>query len=208
MSDMNLNRRDLLKTIGSSLILTTAGVGVLPPILAQHVHQAVLDIKSLDGGPNYEPKYLNKHEFATLRRLSELIIPADAHSKGALDSGAAEYIDFLCSRSTQLADIYTGGLAWLDNTMQKHYQAAFLDAKPADQTAMLDLISYRKNQTPEIAPGITFFRWARNMVVDAYYTSPVGIADLGYMGNTAVAHFSVPQEAIDYAIKRSPFANS
>ena len=52
-----LSRRDLLKTIGSSMILTTAGVGVLPPVLAQHVHSAVLEIKSLDGGPNYQPKY-------------------------------------------------------------------------------------------------------------------------------------------------------
>lgn len=207
MSENTLNRRDLLKTIGSSLILTAGGVGVLPPILAQHVHEAVFEIKSLDGGANYAPKYLTKHEFLTLRKLSALIIPADEHSKGAIDSGAAEYIDFLCSKSTELADIYTGGLAWLDNAMERHYQARFLDAKPADQLAMLDPIAYRKNSTPELAPGISFFRWARNMVVDAYYTSPVGIADLGYVGNTGMAVFSVPQEAIDYAIKRSPFAN-
>jgi hypothetical protein len=43
-------------------------------------------------------------------------------------------------------------------------------------------------------------------VADGYYTSPIGIKDLGYMGNTASTHFSVPQEAIDYAVKRSPFA--
>ena len=45
------------------------------------------------------------------------------------------------------------------------------------------------------------------MVVDAYYTSPAGVKDLGYMGNGAMRVFSVPQEAVDYAIKRSPFAN-
>jgi len=43
-------------------------------------------------------------------------------------------------------------------------------------------------------------------VADAYYTSPIGMRELGYMGNSAVAHFSVPQEAIDYAVKRSPLA--
>jgi hypothetical protein len=42
------------------------------------------------------------------------------------------------------------------------------------------------------------------MVVDAYYTSPEGIKAIGYLGNTAVAKFEVPQEAIDYAVKRSP----
>ena len=44
------------------------------------------------------------------------------------------------------------------------------------------------------------------MVVDAYYTSPVGVKDIGYMGNTASSEFSVPAEALAYALKRSPLA--
>lgn len=190
------------------MILTTAGVGVLPPVLAQHVHSAVMEIKSLDGGANYPPKYLTRHEFATMRRLSDIIIPADEHSKGAIDAGAAEYIDFMCSRSQEFAQIFTGGLGWLDGEMQKRYQSTFVDAKPDQQIAMVDLIAYRKNQSAELGPGITFFGWARNVVVDAFYTSPVGIADLGYIGNTAMASFSVPKEALDYALKRSPFAEA
>jgi hypothetical protein len=43
-------------------------------------------------------------------------------------------------------------------------------------------------------------------VLDAYYTSPIGIKELGYMGNTAVSEFHVPEEALQYALKRSPFA--
>jgi len=42
------------------------------------------------------------------------------------------------------------------------------------------------------------------MVVDAYYTSPAGIQAIGYKGNTAVAKFEIPQDAIDYTLKRSP----
>jgi gluconate 2-dehydrogenase gamma chain len=204
---MEPSRRDLLKAIGSSMILTTAGVGVLPPVLAQHVHSTVMDIKSLDGGVNYQPKYLTTHEFATMRRLSDMIIPADPHSKGAIDAGAAEYIDFLCSKSPEFAEIFTGGLGWLDAAMMKHDQNTFLSANPEQQTAMLDLIAWRKNQSPELGPGIHFFSWARNVVVDAYYTSPVGIAELGYMGNTGMSEFSVPKEALEYALKRSPFAD-
>ena len=68
------------------------------------------------------------------------------------------------------------------------------------------MIAYRKNESPETAPGIQFFAWVRKMVADAYYTSPIGIKDLGYMGNTALSHFSVPEEAVEYALKRSPFA--
>ena len=59
---------------------------------------------------------------------------------------------------------------------------------------------------PEIAPGIKFFAWLRRMTVDAYYTSAAGIKEVGYMGNRGMKEFKVPQEAIDYAVKRSPFA--
>jgi hypothetical protein len=41
------------------------------------------------------------------------------------------------------------------------------------------------------------------MVVDAYYTSPIGVKDVGYMGNKGMSEFKVPQGAIDYAVKRS-----
>jgi gluconate 2-dehydrogenase gamma chain len=68
---------------------------------------------------------------------------------------------------------------------------------------MLDLIAYRKNDTPELGPGIAFFTWVRNMTVDAFYTSKAGMDDLGYMGNSAMSEFHVPAEAIDYALKRS-----
>ena len=125
---------------------------------------------------------------------------------GSLDAGAPEFIDYLSSQNKDMGDIYTGGIAWLDTEMKRRYGAAFVDAKPADQTALLDLIAYRRNSTPEFAPGIHFFAWMRNMVVDAYYTSPVGVKDLGYMGNQAVSEFSVPAEALAYALKRSPFA--
>jgi gluconate 2-dehydrogenase gamma chain len=196
----NPTRRDVLIAFGAT--------GIVTPLLAQHVHQAVAEVKSLDPGPNYRPKYLTSHEYATLRKLSDFIIPTDGHSKGAIDAGAAEFIDFLCSRNEKMAQTYTGGLAWIDDEMQRRYQQSFLSAGREQQTALLDEISWRKNQTPANAAGVKFFSWCRGMVIDAFYTSPVGIADVGFIGNQVLASFSVPDEALQYALKRSPFANS
>lgn len=191
----DFSRRDLLR-----VSLTTLGVSVVSAEAAQHVHHAVAEVKKT--GP-YTAKFFNAHEYQTLSKLADLIIPADEHSQGALAGGAPEFIDFLCSQSPELAAIYTGGLAWLDHEMNKRYEATFLAAKPEQQTAMLDLIAYRKNSSAELAPGVQFFNWARNMTVDAFYTSKAGMDDLGYMGNSAMSEFHVPAEAIDYAVKRS-----
>jgi gluconate 2-dehydrogenase gamma chain len=194
MSDVS--RRDLLRGIALS-----ATLGGLPLEAAQHVHDLALQEKA--AGP-YKPKLFNAHEYATLRRLADLIVPADDVSPGALAAGAPEFIDLLSSQNPELAAIYTGGMAWLDREMQRRYSTDFVGVTPEQQIAMLDLIAYKKNESPELGPGIRFFTWVRKMVVDAFYTSPVGIKDLGYIGNTAVSKFEIPQEAIDYALKRSP----
>lgn len=209
MFETDSTRRDLLRRIGGAFTLAAAGAGG-PWILAaqdvQHVHQAVSADKAGQKGP-YQPKALTAHEYATLDRLAGLIIPADEHSPGAVEAGAAAFIDFLCAASDEMLAIYTGGIAWIDDAMRLRADGKdFLTASPTDQTALLDLIAWRKNQSPELNPGIQFFDWARRMVVDAYYTSPIGFKDIGYMGNSAMSAFHVPQEAVDYVMKRSPIA--
>jgi gluconate 2-dehydrogenase subunit 3-like protein len=154
----------------------------------------------------YQPKALTAHEYTTLQRLTDMIIPADDRSAGALEAGAADYIDFLCGACQELKEIYTGGIAWLDSAMRHHHSTDFVGAPAELQAAVLDRIAYRKNASPELNPGVAFFAWVRNMTVDAYYTTPIGVKEIGFMGNGAASEFHVPKEAVEYALKRSPFA--
>lgn len=196
---MSVTRRDLLRNASA---LFVAGIG-LEPAIAQQLHQQVR--REQASAPGYSLKFFKHHEFQTLQRLAELIIPADETGPSARDAGAAEFIDLLCSRNEELGQIFTAGLLWLDATMQDRFGSIFLKASEENQRQMLDLLAYRKNHTPDLRPGVHFWRWLRRLVVDAYYTSPEGIKAIGYMGNQAVSEFSVPKEAIDYALKRSPF---
>ena len=40
------------------------------------------------------------------------------------------------------------------------------------------------------------------MTVDAYYTSPIGIADLQYRGNEVLESFAVPADAMAFINRR------
>jgi gluconate 2-dehydrogenase gamma chain len=191
---MSISRRDVLARIAAAAMAGPVGLDA-----AQHVHEAAAADVAASGGV-YAPKALTQHEFDTLKMLCEIIVP------NASKGGAAEFIDLLSSQNPEMAAIYTGGIAWLDEEMKRQYHVDFLTASAAQKTEMLDKIAYRKNETPEIAPGIKFFAWLRRMTVDAYYTSAAGIKEVGYMGNRGMKEFKVPQEAIDYAVKRSPFA--
>lgn len=218
----DLSRRDAIRRI--ALALTAAGTASLDFTSAQHIHKEVN--KSRSAGGDYKPKFFTEQEFKTVSRLAELIVPADEKSGSAVDAGAPEFIDLLCSQNEALGRIYTGGLGWLDARMRRRHDAAFVEASAEQQTELLDMLAAaeRENRRPnpewelhygrfidygvdkrsDLGAGVRFFDWARKMSVDAYYTSEIGIQDLGYTGNQALSEYTVPQEAIDYALERSP----
>lgn len=195
------SRRDLLRDVGLAVM---AAVSV-DPAMAQQVHQMAAADSSPSGG-TYKPKALTAHEFATLERLTDLILPPDGGSPGALAAGAAAWIDMLAVENTELSLIYTGGLARLDDSCRARCGQDFISAPVTEQTALLDLIAYRKNEASGLAADIRFFDWARRMTVDAFYTSKIGFKELDYRGNTALSNYEVPVEAIQFALKKSGLA--
>jgi len=190
-------RREILRNIAVG-----ATMAAIPADAAQHVHNEVTQAKATNGG-TYKPKLFNEHEYATVRLVSELIIPADEVSGSAVEAGAPEFIDLIGSSNEEMATLLTGGLAWLDRTMERRKGKSFLDASAAERTALLDEIAYRKSATPELNTGVVFFDQFRRLVADAFYTSPIGVKDIGYVGNKGMTKFEVPASAIAYAVKRS-----
>jgi hypothetical protein len=221
-----VSRRDALKRIAGALF--AAGLaGEMNPADAQHVHAAAASLKGVLG--EYKRQFLTEHEWKTVTRLAELIVPADSGGGSAVDAGAPEFIDLLCSVNDKLADIYTGGISELDAMMRQRYGKEFVEADAKEQIGMLDALvreereirsremgsgagpyaefrDYQAWDRPTMGAGVTFFDWVRKMSVDAYYTSPIGLKDIGYQGNNAYSEYKVPEEAIAYAMKRGPFA--
>ncbi|MBM3794858.1 MAG: gluconate 2-dehydrogenase subunit 3 family protein [Acidobacteria bacterium] len=227
LTNVEVERRSIIR----ALALGLTSMGVLDLEAAQHVHAANAGEKAAAGGP-YKVKTFQAEEYKTLRRLCELIVPKDDVSGSALDAGAPEFIDLLCSQNQRLADIYHGGLAWFDAQMRKRVGNRFVEATATEQTAMLDTLvkaeaeetarrseelvyqrtaiykdfsNYTVKRQSDLGAGVKFFDWVRKMTVDAFYTSPLGVKDLGYKGNGAYSKYTVPAEALEYAMKRSPF---
>jgi gluconate 2-dehydrogenase gamma chain len=194
----DLTRRDALRRLGLALM----AAGTVDRLSAEEIHHIAGNGQASTS--SYTPKALTAAEFATLERLTDLIIPIENGAPGALAAGCAAWIDTISSENAQLTKIYKDGLGWLDTAMKSRGAASFVSATPEQQTAVLDQIAYRRNQTPELAPGIEFFTWARRMTVDAFYTSPIGIKDIDYRGNSPMGSYPEPTEAIAYVLKRLP----
>jgi gluconate 2-dehydrogenase gamma chain len=184
-----ISRRDVLK----NLAVGAAGGSVLQMIPAEAAalaHQMVHKEKAASAG-KYTPKYFSRHQYETLKTLCDSIIPKDEKSGGAVEAGAPEFIDLLCSENEEFQLHIGGGLNWLDSASRDRYEHTYLDSTPAQKKEILDLIAYRKNakSDPSLAQGIAFFARLRRMTCDAFYTSKIGIEDLQYIGNTALAEF-------------------
>lgn len=185
---MTISRRDILK----SLTVTALGGSVLrviPLEAAEYAHHLISSEKAAT--QTYTPKFFSAHAYKTLQSLCNTIIPPDAECKGAVEAGAAEFIDLLTSENSEYQLTLGGGLMWLDNTCIDRHEKAYLDCAPEQQKEILDQIAYRKNakQDSSLGQGIEFFSFLRKLTADGFFTSEIGIGYLGYVGNTYVQEF-------------------
>jgi gluconate 2-dehydrogenase gamma chain len=185
-----ISRRDVL----NNLIVGAAGGSVLqmiPAKAAEFAHQVVQKEKSASPTGKYTPKYFSPHQYQTLLLLCDAIVPKDEVSGGAVEAGAPEFIDLLTSENGEYQAQLGWGLMWLDNFCTDRYGQSFVKCALAQQKEVLDLIAYRKNAegNPSLSQGIAFFAALRKFVCDGFYTSEIGIKDLRYVGNTALAAF-------------------
>ena len=191
-----ITRRDALSRLATAFAATAA----IDYALGQDLHAALQGARGA-----YAPKALDAQQFKTLETLTALIIPVDKGKPGALEAGVPAWIDQLLNVNADLKKKYADGFAWLDTAVKAKGAASFASATPAQQTAILDQIAFKKNTTPELAPAIEFFALARRMTVDGFYTSEAGVRDIIPQGRAPMPKFVVPQASVDYIINQSPF---
>lgn len=186
MASHRLSRRQLLQAL-------TVSVATRPGLTSAHSSEVETAGQPVSGAPQdiYRPKLFNAHQYHTLEVLCEEIIPSDEHSAGAIEAGVPQFIDLLASDNQEFRARLGGGLIWLDSPCKDRYRKVFVDCSPQQRQKILDQIAYRRNvqKDPQLRQGIDFFSFVRDPTADGFYTSPIGIKDLRYKGNTYVAEF-------------------
>jgi hypothetical protein len=190
MANESISRRDILRTLAVGAAAGSV-LQVIPAEAAEYIHQMVHKEKAATPAGAYTPKYFPPAQYAMLTFLCDAIIPKDEKSGGALEAGAPEFIDLLTSENPEYQLKLGGGLFWLDAACTDRYGNVFMQCTPEQKKEILDLIAYRKNakQDATLSQGVSFFAFLRNLTTDGFYTSKIGIADLQYIGNTALREF-------------------
>jgi gluconate 2-dehydrogenase gamma chain len=204
-----MDRRKSIKT----LVVGGFSIGVIAEACKQHENSPVIPAEkeketiiaginrmkeelAYEKMINAEPVFFTAEEMASITILSDIIIPRDAISGSASDAKVADFIEFIVKDMPEHQTPLRGGLRWLDMQCLNRYTKAFKDCDEKQQMEMVDEIAWPKKAKPEMMQGVAFFNLLRNLTATGFYTSEIGVKDVGYIGNVPNQWNGVPDEVL------------
>jgi gluconate 2-dehydrogenase gamma chain len=173
-----LNRRQLLAVLSA---VPAATAFTWTPAEAREATASLQNAAA--AGQPYAPRFFTASEFATLTALADMIIPQDERSGSASDAGAPQFIDYMVAEQPNRQTPMRGGLAWLNAECQQRFEKSFLDCSDAERRQVLDDVAWPARAKPDLRHGVAFFTTVRDLTAAGFFSSKIGVADLGYLGN-------------------------
>lgn len=194
-----MDRRKYIKTLGLAVVSTGVLAEACNP--KEKPAEAASSPAAEQGRLPYElehnkklnaEKFFSAHEMATITFLADIIIPRDEKSGSASEAKVPEFIEFIVKDMPGHQVPMQGGLKWLDMQCYNRYKAPFIECSSEQQIEMVSDIAYPEKVKPGMEPGVSFFTRMRDLTASGFFTTEMGIKDLGYVGNTPNKWEGVP----------------
>lgn len=171
-----MQRRDVLRLLATGTALNLAPRSLL--VTLAHARTLIATGTTL--------RTLNSHQEATVRTMSELIVPR-TETPGAADVGTTEFIDLLLTEWYEQTErtLFLDGLAEVDIQATTLFAKAFIDCSIAQQSDVMKLLgegmiqdAAQPSQLWAEGPSETnFYAMLRRLTLTAYYTSEKGATE-------------------------------
>ena len=138
------------------------------------------------------PLTMTAAQLTLLAIVADILIPRDGQVPAASEVNVPAVVDEWVSapyeRQQQDRPIVMAALAWLDDEATMRYQAIFAKLTAAQRLTIIDDIAYNNEQTkPQFKRIANAFSHLRGLVVAAFFCTPEGTKDIGYVGNVPIA---------------------
>jgi|TARA_B100001094_G_scaffold155524_1_gene150516 hypothetical protein len=208
-----MKRRDSIKTMilgsfGASLTLNSCMTSEDKLMLDQvwkykygrTPEELKWDYKVLTG------KFFSDTELKTIAKISNIILPPN--EKGNIkDAGVVELFEIIAKDFSTPAHNEYGekvlrrGLIVFDEICNKRFGTNLLRCSDDQIKSVFDSIAFADNKEEDLQEAIRLFAVYRGMVITGYFTSEIGINDLGYKGNTPNVWDGVPENVLkEYSV--------
>lgn len=197
----DISRREALQ----GLAAIPAGLALSPEMLERaraHVSAAIGEQDAASDAQQaqpaaYVPKQFTPDEWRLVRLLVDYVIPRDGTSGSATDAGVPEFMDFILGEYASNRQWMKDGLGWMNAECRRRFAKGFVSCTDGQRRELLDAIAFPRKAAPEVKAGVEFFNRFRNMTASGFYSSRIGVADLGYIGNRPVAKWEgTPPEVL------------
>ena len=199
-----ISRREILRTMagaGVALPFVTAG----HPILA-HLANVVDGADASLSAAGWTPRFLTVEQNTTLISLAEAILP------GSRDAEVNRFIDLLLSVDTkENQTAFIEALHSLDSLATKQHGKSFSSLSAEAQTLVLSNAAEKgptrsqedatsqpavENSAPDVH---SHFENLKGWIAGAYYSSELGMKELGWTPNRVFAHFAPCEDPDEHA---------
>ena len=141
----------------------------------------------------YVPRFFKPQEFRAVQILAEIILPTD-DEPGAKEAKVADFIDFVVFSAAEfepsLQKQWIDGLALLEKLSNGKFGKSFAGSSPLQREDLLTEMSVPEHDPTAHHPGFPFYRLAKSVTLEAFFTSKVGLIDfLEYKGLTFLTSF-------------------
>ena len=146
----------------------------------------------------FNQEFFTDEELTTLNKLCNLILPPNDY--GSIEEAeVVQLIEFMVKDIPSYQKPLRDGINWINKESDLNFNQKFTDIPEDSQKQILDKIAYYDpNQDMSDLPDeVQWFNLLRNLTVTGYFTSQVGIKELGYKGNSPNVWDGVPQEVLD-----------
>lgn len=138
------------------------------------------------------PLTMTAAQLTLLAIVADILIPRDGQVPAASEVNVPAVVDEWISapyeRQQQDRPVILAALTWLDDEATMRYQATFAKLTPAQRLTIIDDIAYNNEQTkPQFKRIANAFSHLRGLVVAAFFATPEGTKDIGYVGNVPIA---------------------
>jgi hypothetical protein len=145
---------------------------------------------------DYWPLTLTDKQRRDVAALCDIIVPAEGPVPSASAVGVVDFVDEWVSAPypSCVADraVILGGLAWVSAETQRRFGCAFAEAAPGQQGDLCAEMAPAAADGSPLQQASKFFRRLRDLTTAGFFSTPVGMKDLGYVGNIPLAKFDGP----------------
>ena len=200
-----MKRRDSIKTIALSSIGASLFIESCYGVTKEKIKRSLTrydygrtNEEKLYDDKLFNQKFFTDDELITLDKICNIILPPNEYGS-VREAEVVQLIEFMAKDIPTYQKPLRDGLIWINSESKNRFNKIFNQLNEDNQKEIFDDIAYYdpNKGIDDYPKEVQWFNLVRNLTMTGYFTSELGIKELGYKGNVPNVWDGVPKDVLD-----------